>query len=408
MKKTVVLGITGSIAVYKTIVLIEELRKKDHDVFVIMTPAATKMVSPEEFEKASGQKVSVDLFAKDFDYKEILQKREVDHIQLTTKADVFVIAPATANTITKIAYGIADNFLTTSILATKTPVIICPAMNTNMWTNPATQKNISTLRSFGYRIVEPTSGMLACGYEGKGKLENIPVILSAIDSVIARKTHLKGKRILITAGATKEKIDDVRFITNPSSGKMGLALAEEAFSQGAEVLLLRADNAVAPSLSIPEITFSTTDQLFSLLKKEVPNFGYIFHTAAVGDFRVENYEKGKTSSNKKTSITLTPHEKLIDTIKKINPSIHLFGFKAEYNLPEKELIKKSLEKLHTAKADFIVANDVGKKDSGFASDNNDVYIVSPNGTYKHAYFAPKKEIAKKVLQLIFPRTRGRS
>lgn len=402
MKKTIIIGVTSSIAAYKSLELISLLRQKGNKVHVIMTPKAAQMISPIEFEKASGQKVYVDLFPKNFDYTEVLQKREVDHIQLAKKADIFAVVPATANTIAKIAQGIAENFLTTSILATKAPIVICPAMNTNMWDNPATQKNLSLLRSYGYHIVEPTSGMLACGYEGKGKLENIPAILQVIEQGLQKSTALKGKKILITAGATKEKIDDVRYITNKSTGKMGAAIADAAFLQGADILLLRSESAVKPNVPCKEKTFSSLEDLCILLKKYTKDFDYIFHTAAIGDFHVENYQKGKLNSSKKIQLTLSPNEKLISQIKKLNPTIHLFGFKAEHHFSKNALIEKALRKLNETHADAIIANDVGKKDSGFASENNEVYVVFPNGRYHKIDFAPKKEIAREILSLVFP------
>ncbi len=401
MKKTIVIGITSSIAAFKAITLITLLKEKKYDVYAAMTPQAAQMIPVEEFEKITGHTVSVDLFPKDFDYKQILESRVVDHISLAKMADVFVVVPATANTIAKLAYGIADNFLTTSILATKAPVILCPAMNTNMWTNPITQHNLSLLRTYHYTIVEPTSGMLACGDEGKGKLENIPTILEEIEEVLANKNSLAGKKILVTAGATKEKIDDVRYITNRSSGKMGRALAEEAFLQGADVVLLRSNTAVTPFSPVREYVFESPEDLRTLLQEQVKNFDYIFHTTAVGDFQVTNYHKGKLESNKEITLVLSPQEKLIAFIKKINPNIHLFGFKAEYSMREKELVQHALRKLKEARADAIIANDVGKKESGFAADSNEVYIVFPDGKYSHIPYASKKEIAQKILQVVF-------
>lgn len=397
--KTVVLGVTSGIAAYKTLALIKLLKEKEIDVFVIMTHHATKMLSIDAFEKASGHKVYTQLFENKFDYKEILSKRKVDHIELADKADVFVIAPATANIIAKLAHGFADDFLTTTALATTAPTLLCPSMNVNMWKNPIVQGNVNILRTNGFYIIPPTSGMLACGYEGEGRLAHVEDIYNEIQNFFNYTSSLQGKKIIVTAGGTQEKIDDVRFITNKSSGKMGIAIAEECFLRGADVLLLRARNSVKPRYLIKEKEFSSADNLLNLIKEHTKDADVIFHTAAVSDFRVEPQE-GKISSDRQISLTLHPQEKIVSQIKALNSQVKLIAFKAEYGLDEKVLVAKAKGKLHEYAADAIIANDVSKSDRGFESDMNEVFIVLKSGEVKKIPHNTKRNIAREIVETI--------
>ena len=400
MKRTVLLGVTSGIAAYKTLDLIKKLREENIDVFVIMTDHAAKMVDSKEFEKASGNEVSIDLFKKDFDYKNILKERKVDHIDLADKADVMIIAPATANIIAKLAHGIAEDFLTTTTLAVTAPIIICPSMNVNMWNNPVVRENVNKLKAFGYHTINPTSGMLACGYEGEGRLADIEDIKSEILTHLTYAKSLSGKKIIVTAGGTIERIDDVRVITNRSSGKMGVALAEECYLRGADVLLLRTKNSVKPRYLIKEETFSTTDDLFDLTKKHVPEYDILYHNAAVSDFIVENKFSGKISSEDNINLILKPQIKILHQIKSLNPNIKLIGFKAVHDSEEKEMIKIAQQKLEESGSDVIIVNDIGKKDRGFEVDTNEVYIVLKNGKTKHLPLASKKQIAKQIVDYL--------
>lgn len=397
MNKTVVIGVTSSIAAFKVLDLVKKLKQEGIDVFVVQTRHAAQMVPPLEFEKASGNKVYLDLFEKGFDYKNILKNRTVDHIALAERADVFVVVPATANSIAKFAYGIADDFLTTTLLATKAPVIVCPAMNVNMWHNPIVQENVKKLKHIGYQIVEPTEGMLACGYTGRGKLENIEVIAGEINKQLNRTNSLKCKKIIVTTGGTFEKIDDIRYITNRSSGKMGVAIAEECYLRGADVLLFRSGSSVKPRYQIPEEQFTTTEDLYDLVKKHIKTTDIIFHVAAVSDFKADKPTSGKISSDESVNLTLVPQIKISDQIKKINPDCKLIAFKAEYGLGEKELIKAAEKKIQDSCADAIIANDVSRKDSGFDADFNEVYIVLKNKGVKKVPFSSKRQIAKEVV-----------
>ena len=399
MKKTIVLGVTSGIAAFKIIDLAKNLKKSGFNVRVIMTKYATQMVPRQEFEKVTGSKVNMEMFEKDFDYKKIIKNRKVDHIELADNADVVVIAPATANAIAKIAHGIADDFLTTTLLATLAPVIVFPSMNVHMWENPIVQDNLKTLKKYGFMIIEPSSGPLACGYEGKGRLLDINAIQKIIEDKLEINDSLKNKKILVTTGGTIEAIDDVRFITNRSSGKMGLAIAQECQRRGAKVLLLRASRSVQATSIIESREFETAEDLFKTLKKELPKFDAIFHTAAVSDFKVENYIKGKIPSNKPQLLNLIPRKKILDEIKEINQKIKLIAFKAEYGLNEKELINKAKDRLIESKSDAIVANDISSKKSGFESDDNEVIIITKKD-YKKIPLSSKINIAKNIIEFL--------
>lgn len=400
MEKTIVLGITSGIAAYKTLELVKQLKEENITVIVIMTESAAKMVSPSEFEKVSGNKVYTQLFEKDFDYKKILEERVVDHIAVADKADVMVVAPATANVIAHLAHGIADDFLTTTALAVTAPVIICPSMNVHMWHNSVVQENIKKLKSLGYHIIDPTAGMLACGYDGIGRLAEIPDIKQEIIDKLTTATSLRGKKVLVTAGGTIEKIDDVRYITNRSSGKMGIAIAKECVERGAEVLLLRAKHSVEPHYHIHEKIFETADELFSLIKENVKNYDYCYHAAAVSDFSVQNKIEGKLSSDQPVTLQLEPQIKILEQIKNLNLEIHLIGFKAESEEDINKLKEKAEKKLKESHADALIANDIGRKDRGFESDDNEVLILLKNGETKHIPLTSKKEIAKGIVEYI--------
>ncbi len=400
MKKNILIGVTGGIAAYKILDLIKLLKNEGRNVFVIMTRGATEMFSLADFEKASGNKISFNLFEKNFNYKEVLGNRKVEHIELADKSDVLVIAPATANIIGKLAYGIADDFLTTTALAITTPIIICPSMNVNMWNNPIVQENLAKLKSAGYQIIEPAAGMLACGYEGVGRLENVEIISNEINRLLERSDSLKDKKIIITSGGTTEKIDEVRSIKNRSSGKMGVALAEECYLRGADVLLLRAKNSIKPRYLIKEKIFETANDLLQLIKVNIKDIDLFFQVAAVSDFKVEKTFIGKISSGKSLNLKLVPQIKILNQIKKISPKTTLIAFKAEYDLGEKKLIEEGMKKLHESKADIVIANDISRTDRGFESDNNEVYIISKNAVVKKIQLTSKREIARAIVESV--------
>lgn len=395
MKKHILLAVTSSIAAYKALDLVKKLQEENVDIEVIMTNSATKMIAPHAFETLLKKKIYTDLFEADFDYKEVLDTQKVEHIQLADNADLMVIVPATANVLAKLAHGIADNLLTTTALAMTRPIVIAPAMNVNMWNNPAVQNNIIILKSMGYIIIEPTEGMLACGYIGKGKLESVTTIYEEVKKQLENSKRLEGKKIIVTAGGTTEPIDDVRVITNRSSGRMGVALAEALYLQGADVLLLRAEHAIKPRYLLSEKTFTASEELSQLIQQYVPAYDAIFHAAAVSDFAVEQHT-GKFSSDIPHTLQLTPQSKIVEQIKSLNPAIRLFAFKAVAG--EKELLKKAKEKLETSHAEAVIANDVsGGK--GFEKDENEVTVVTKNEVKKFV-LKSKKEIAKEIIDYL--------
>lgn len=395
-KKTVVVGVAGGIAAFKVLDLIESLKKHKVNVEVIMTESAKQMISPALFEKASGNKVFSNLFEKDFDYKEILRNRKVDHIELADKADLFIVIPATANVIGKMSNGIADDFITTTLLAVTCPVIVCPSMNVHMWENPIVQENIKKLQHFGYHIISPESGMLACGYEGQGKLADVKKIEKTLCEFLNKSQSLKGKKILITSGGTSEPIDDVRYITNRSSGKMGRALAEAYFRKGANVLLLRSKSALGSQYPIAQEIFETGDQLQDLIKKHAEHYDICFHAAAVSDFKVQNKKKGKISSMQPISIHLVPTVKIITEIKKYNPSMKIIAFKAVWG-GSYEINKKIRDFLMKEDLEAVIGNDVSKKNGGFESDFNAVTLLTKDERVKQFPRMAKPLLAEAIV-----------
>lgn len=399
MKQTVILGITGGIAAFKMLELVKLLKHQGINVVVIETPGATRFVTPKQFTKAGATKALTQLFENGFDYHHILKARRVEHIDIAQSSSLIVIAPATANVIAKLAAGIADDYLTTTVLAATCAVMIYPSMNTVMWRNPITQKNVTELRSLGMQVIAPASGILACGTEGEGRLPQVTLIADEIIAQFNRTNALQGKRILVSTGGTREPIDAVRLLTNRSSGKMGVAIAEECLLRGAEVVLLRSKTSVQPRYPIREYLFDTADDLEHLMAKLLPKTDICFHVAAVSDFSVEQ-RKGKISSTTTHIITLTPRTKILDRIKRINPNIKLIAFKAEANLSQKMLLEVSKKRLEAADADFIVANDIGKSDRGFESDDNEVFVMDKKRTINHIPLTSKHIVAQKILDLV--------
>ncbi len=395
----IIVGVTSGIALYKVVDLVRLLRKNS-DVNVIMTEHSTKLIDPKEFEKASGNEVAVKLFQEGFNYKRYIKnKAYIKHISLADKADIIVIAPATANVIAKLANGIADDLLTTTVLASKADVVVCPSMNCKMWDNPITKNNVQRLKKLNFHIIEPDYGELACGYKGKGRLPSIESIEKFIIGLINKKNQLKGKRIIVTAGGTVEAIDDVRVITNRSSGKMGMAIAEEAHRRGAKVTLIRGNTTVEPGyLFFKDLKIESVGELESMIKKNVRNNDIIVHAAAVSDFTVKKSGK-KLDSKKKLTLNLIPTTKIIDEIKRLNPKVKLVGFKAESSVSRTKLIEKAYKKLKESKADFFVANDVGKDDI-FGSYESKVFIVNKNDRMTKYLKGTKKEIAGKIIDLL--------
>ncbi|MEN9407586.1 MAG: hypothetical protein RLZZ455_802 [Candidatus Parcubacteria bacterium] len=393
---TVVLGITSGIAAYKMPGLAKMLVADGIVVEVVMTDSARKMVDPKEFEAITGRKVHASLFEEGFEYKDILSSRRVDHIALADAADVILIAPATANVIAKLAHGIADDFLTTMVLAGNSPIILSPSMNVHMWNNPVTQQNISILKQRGYSIIPPERGMLACGYEGPGRLPHLQKLRKEVLKLGGFSHSLKGKKIIVTAGGTTERIDDARVITNRSSGKMGIALAEECYLRGAEVILLRAKTSVAPRYLMREEMFETSDELRRSLKKMIKGGDVVFHCAAVSDFKPRSVS-GKISSKKNISVEFVPEKKIITEIKKWNPGIVLIGFKATSGDAPEYMYQKGVGKIREARADAVVVNDISRSDRGFEAETNEVLLVYKDGSSEKIPLQLKRGVAEKIV-----------
>jgi len=400
--QTILVGVSSGIAAFKVVSLVKFLRKKGYNVIVVMTENAKKMISPSEFEKASGNKVASELFPKGFDYKKVLKQRKVEHISLADMASVICVTPATANIIGKIANGIADDLLSTTILASKAPLLVCPSMNVNMWNNDITRLNVSILRKKGAFFVESECGKLACGYKGKGRLGDISKIENEIIKLAEKKKELKGKKVIVTAGGTEEEIDKVRVITNKSSGKMGISIAEELVKRGAKVTLIRGRTEVESNVLLNDIKIRSASEMLNEIKKTVKKNDVIVHAAAVSDFLLKNKIKGKIKSCKDISLELTPTTKIFEKIKGMNKKIFLAGFKAECNLSENELKRRAIASLKKANADMIVANDVGKN-KVFGSDYNEVIIVDKDGKSKKIKRADKRVIAERIVDEIIKR-----
>lgn len=399
--KNIVIGVTGGIACYKVLDLIKELRNLGSDVHVIMTEHAAHLIDIRDFENATGNEVQTSLFHSKINYIEYVKKNKpIKHISLADIADLFLICPATANIIGKIANGIADDLLSTSIAATIAPVLICPAMNVKMWNNPIVQENVKKLKKLSYHFVEPEYGDLACGYKGVGRLANLKKILDKSELLLKQRNDFNGKRILVTAGATIEEIDPVRIITNKSSGKMGASISEQAFLRGAEVIFLSGHNSVHPNYNIKEEKFTTVNDLYDKIKKYIKNMDIVIHSAAVSDFAVGNKKNSKIESSKELHLELMPTTKIFEKLKKLNKKIFLVGFKAEHNVSEKKLIDSAFDILKKADADLVVANDVGKKGRGFDVETNEVFVVDKNRKVIHIGLSDKKIVADGILDVV--------
>ena len=387
--KKFLLGITGGIAAYKTCELIRKLIKLNADVKAVITPAAREFVTETTLKTLTRNPV----YCEQFDVAEW----KPEHISLADSADLFLIIPASANTIGKIANGICDNLLTSLVAAFKNPVIIAPAMNCNMWKNSFVQENILRLEKVGYYIIPPESGELACGYEGVGRLAEVDNILEKVLEIFSTESFLKGKKIIITAGGTKEPIDPVRYIGNKSSGKMGLALADAAYSFGADVTLISTVKTAKP---YEIICISTAIEMFEAVEDEFIRADALIMAAAVADFRVNNAFNHKIKKGESESITieLVKNPDILTEISKIKKANQLLvGFCAE----SKDLIENAKKKITNKNLDFIVANDISNKEIGFDSDYNAVTVINKSMNEVKIDKTTKKELAKIILREIF-------
>ncbi|MCX4303707.1 MAG: bifunctional phosphopantothenoylcysteine decarboxylase/phosphopantothenate--cysteine ligase CoaBC [Clostridia bacterium] len=387
--KNILIGVSGSIAAYKTAELVSMLRKQDANVFVSMTENAKKFINPITFETLTNNKCLVDTFDRNFEFK-------TEHISIAKQVDLVVIAPATANVIGKIANGLADAMLTTTIMACKCKKLIAPAMNTAMYENPIVQENIEKLKHFGYEIIEPNEGILACGDSGKGKMEEPEAILEYIFKEIAYEKDLLGKKVLVTAGPTIEKIDSVRYLTNHSTGKMGYALAKMAMLRGAEVTLISGKTNLKPPKFVKCINVISAKDMFDEVKANFKEQDIIIKSAAVADFRAKEIFDGKMK--KKDSKLTLELEKTDDILKYIGEH-KTNQFVCGFSMETDNMLENSKEKLVNKNLDMIIANNLRQEGAGFAGDTNIVTIISKNDI-KQLEMLSKEIVANKIIDAV--------
>lgn len=386
--KTVLVGITGAIAAYKVCELIRLFKKNNANVKVVVTPNALNFVTKTTLESLSQNAVDIEQFN--------IKEYKPEHIALTDEADIFVIAPASANTIAKMALGICDNLLTSTFCAFKKPVVIAPCMNTNMWENPAVEKNIETLKNRGIKVIEPDTGFLACGTNGKGRLADINLIYDTVKDILLPEQILKGKKVVITAGGTKENIDAVRYIGNYSSGKMGIALADSAYKLGADVVLI---STVDVDKKYKVINVQTAQEMYDKVNEEFKDAYTLIMAAAVSDYRVKNKSEQKIKKDGNSLIIeLVENPDILKEMSKIKQNDQIVvGFCAE----SQNLMEFAKQKISKKKCDYICANDISKKDIGFSSNDNELYIIDKEMNVCHIEKADKQIIAMKILEKIY-------
>jgi len=387
--KKIVLGVTGGIAAYKAAELVRELVRSGAEVFVVMTRNAQEFITPLTLQTLSGNRVATELFS-------LLEESEIGHISLADRADILVIAPATANIIGKIAGGIADDMLSTVVMATQAPVLLAPAMNVHMWENSITQENIQKLRARGYHFIDPEAGELACGYEGKGRLAELPAIVEEVQTLLSPKDY-SGETLLVTAGPTEEPIDPVRFLSNRSSGKMGFAVSRAALRRGAQVTLVSGPTPLTPPPHVRFIPVRTAAQMREAVLENLHAVSILVMAAAISDFRPKGPREEKIKKSK-ANLTL-PLE--------LNPDILyeagqkkgtrlLIGFAAETH----DLLQNARQKLAEKNLDLIVANDVSLPGAGFAVDTNIVKLIDRRGNIEELPLMGKEEVADLILDRV--------
>ena len=388
--KTIILGVTGGIAVYKAAELVRLCIKSDADVHVIMTRNAQEFVTPLTFQTLSGNPVNTELF-------NLIQEQDIGHISLADRADAFVIAPATANFIGKVANGIADDLLSTTVMASKAPVLFAPAMNTNMWENQLFQANYLRLKEHGYHFLEPAVGELACGWQGVGKLPEPQLIFNYLRSLLSQKDFYN-KTVLVTAGPTREEIDPVRFLSNYSSGKMGYALAHAAQARGANVILISGPVNLPEPGGVKTIQVSSAEQMYREVLSHADQADVVIKAAAVADYRPthRNQHKSKKSNVEKLSIELERNPDILDELGKNKGGRVLIGFAAE----TQDLIQNAQQKLKKKNLDMIVANDVTLEGAGFDVCTNIVRFLTPDGQIEELPKMSKEEVAERLLDRI--------
>lgn len=398
--KKIVLGVTGGIAAYKAAALTSKLVQKGAEVHVIMTESAKKFITELTLQSLSRNPVYTDTFDE-------RDASVVSHIHLADTADLVLVAPATANTIAKMAHGFADDMLTTTLLATTAPVMIAPAMNVHMYEHPAVVANMNTLHSRGVHFIEPGVGQLACGYVGKGRLEEPETIAAVVETFFERQSEkgcLAGKKVVVTAGGTIERIDPVRYITNDSSGKMGVAFAAAAKDMGAEVTLVAANMQVPYPADVNVVKVQSAEEMYEAVHKLWPKTDIMVKAAAVADYRPAEAAKQKIKKKDDTfTLSLVKTIDILESLGKEKTHQYLIGFAAETN--DVEFHAKG--KLERKNADLIVANDVTKPGAGFGTDTNAVEIYDKHGLVKEIAVISKDEVARQVFQIAISQMEGR-
>ncbi|MEC9423822.1 MAG: bifunctional phosphopantothenoylcysteine decarboxylase/phosphopantothenate--cysteine ligase CoaBC [Nitrospinota bacterium] len=389
--KKIVLAVSAGISAYKAIELLRMIIKEGSEVWVAMSANAEKFVTPLTFEVLSGNQVYHKLFNSE-------TSADMEHIRIPEQAQLLLVAPATASTLGKMANGLADDALSSLYLAFKGPVMVAPAMNSNMWENLAVQENIEKLKARGVEFVDPEEGTLACGTTGRGRLANLDTILNKVKKHFAKLEDLQGLRILVTAGPTHEPLDPVRYLSNPSSGKMGYAIADMAKLRGAEVILISGPTHLEPPPGVKLRSCKTAAEMNSLVQKDFPKCDVLVMSAAVGDFTAETLEKEKIkkSSGDSLVLNLVSTKDILMEVSKVKTKQFVVGFAAE----TQNLIQSALEKLKKKKLDLIVANDISAPGIGFQSDMNQVCLIDSHEKIENLPRMTKKEIANILLDKI--------
>lgn len=387
--KHIVVGVTAGIAAYKAVDLVSRLYKAGAEVKVVMTRNATKFVSPLVFGEISKHKVAVEMF-------ENVQDWNVEHIAYATWADAYVIAPATANMIAKMAYGIADDMLSTQLLATTAPVFVCPAMNSNMYTHPTVQENLSILRGRGVHVLEPDSGLLACGVEGKGRLPDPQKIMDWVDFHLGKTELLQGKTVIVSAGGTQEAIDPVRYITNRSSGKMGYAVALKAAQAGAKTILVSAPTDLAVPIGVERIIVCSATEMKEAIDSHYDSADAVIMAAAVADYRVAEVADNKIKKQETMTLELVKNPDILASLGERKQQQKLIGFAAE----TQDVITYGKEKVRKKNLDMLVANDVSKSNAGFDVDTNEVTFIYPGDQIVSLPNMSKLDVAERIIQAL--------
>ena len=391
--KTIVLGVTGGIACFKAAALASLLVKQHANVQVIMTENATKFVTPLTFEQLTGQKALTDTFDRNFQHS-------VEHIAVADRADLVLIAPATANIIAKLAHGIADDMLTTTVLACDCPKAIAPAMNTRMYENPVTQDNLAILRRYGWEVAEPASGHLACGAEGKGRLPEPEQLLELCLHAVAREKDLRGKRVLVTAGPTREALDPVRYLTNRSSGRMGYAIAKAAARRGAEVTLVSGPTALPRPGYMEIVDVESAREMYEAVTSRAPDMDIIIKAAAVADYRPADVAEDKIK--KKDGDLSIPLERTLDILAALGQNKREGQFLCGFSMETRDLIENSRKKLTKKNLDMVAANNVKVEGAGFGVETNVLTLITAEGE-KELPLMSKDAAADALLDAILER-----